>query len=30
MEIIRREAGRTNTWEIRTRDPDPDAFMIRL
>jgi len=29
-EIIRQEVGGFNTGEVRTRDPDPDAFMIRL
>ena len=29
-EIIHHEVGRFNAEEIRTRDPDPDAFMIRL
>jgi len=28
--IIQRQAGGFNAGEVRTRDPDPDAFMIRL
>ena len=29
-EIIHHEVGGFNAGEIRTRDPDPDAFIIRL